>query len=177
MEFPFNVCEVFEIAEAIERNGAKFYQKVAEKFEDARVRKTLLELADWEAGHADCFATIRKNLSERECPPTAFDPDGEDALYLRAMADDHVFDVRTDPREKLTGKESCEEILQMAAALEKEALAFYMGLKAAVPTKAGREKVDVIIKSKMRHIGMLNQELVALKGEKGGEGESRGQGR
>jgi rubrerythrin len=75
------------------------------------------------------------------------------------MANDHVFNVRQDPCERLTGSESPEQILQMAVELEKEALAFYLGLKAAVPTASGKDKVEIIIKAKMRHIGILNQEL------------------
>ena len=163
MAFTFNVCEVFEVAEQAERNSAKFCRRVADKCRDSHTRQVLLQLAEREEGHAAGFAAIRKELSERgECPPTAFDPEGEDALYLQAMADDHVFNVRQDPCERLTGGESPEQILQMAVELEKEALAFYLGLKATVPTASGKDKVEIIIKAKMRHIGILNLELTGL---------------
>lgn len=140
MGFTFNVCEVFHMAEEIERKGAAFYRKVVESFGDLETRRILLELADREEKHADVFAAIKKSLSEHECPPTAFDPDNEDAMYLQAMADEHVFNVKGDACTRLSGKESQQCLLKMAVELEKEALAFFLGLKAAVPTQAGKDK-------------------------------------
>ena len=159
MAFTFNVCEVFQMAEQIERKAAVFCRKVVESFEYPKTRKVLLYLADREEKHADVFAAIRKGLSERECPPTAFDPDNEEGLYLQAMADNHVFNVKDDTCRYLTGDESHQCILKTAVNLEKEALAFFLGLKAAVPKQADKDKVEEIIKAKMKHIGLPNQEL------------------
>ncbi len=163
MGFKFNVCEVFEMAEHLERNGAKFYRKISECFDDPDVRKTLLLLSDWELEHADKFAVIRKSFLEGECPPTVSDVNNEDILYLRAMASGHVFDVSKDLCSDLGGSRDERQVLQMAVGLEKEAIVFYLGLKTAVPTDAGKEKVELIIKDKMRHLGILNRELSVLK--------------
>ena len=162
MSFVFNACEVFEMAEKIERNGADFYRAIAERFSDSQTRGTLLKLADWEQQHAEGFAGIRRELASGECPASTIDPDHEDALYLKALADEHVFKVRDDPRKRLTGGEGREEILRMAINLDKEAMAFYLGLKQAVSRASDRELVDVVIKAKMRHIGILNRELDGL---------------
>ncbi len=170
MAFTFNVCEVFQMAEQIERKAAVFCRKVVESFEYPKTRKVLLHLADWEEKHADVFAAIRKGLVARPSWPylhglearatsTSFDPDNEEGLYLQAMADDHVFNVKDDTCRYLTGDESPQCILKTAVNLEKEALAFFLGLKAAVPKQADKDKVEVIIKAKMKHIGLLNQEL------------------
>ena len=74
-----------------------------------------------------------------------------------------MFDVDKDLCSDLGGSRDKKEVLQMAVGLEKEAIVFYLGLKAAVPTDAGKEKVESIIKAKMRHIGILNRELSVLK--------------
>ncbi len=162
MGFTFNLCEIFEMAEKIEHNGAEFYRRIAEQFEDTEMRKTLLQLAEWEQQHADGFASVRREITEGECPPSTIDPDHQDALYLKAMADEHIFNTRKDPRQMLTGRESREDILRMAIDLDKEAMAFYMGLKEAVRRAVDKEMVDIVIKAKMRHIGILSQELGAL---------------
>ena len=163
MSITFNAWEIFGIAEEIERNGARFYRKAAESIEDADTRSKLLELAEWEAQHEISFAEMKNALPERERQPTVWDPEQKDALYLKAMADGHVFDPKTDPSEKLGEKEDPKEILQAAIALEIEAMAFFAGLKSLVPAGMGRNKVDAIIEEEMRHIGILSQELTALK--------------
>ena len=48
-------------------------------------------------------------------------------------------------------------------ALEKEAMAYFLGLKALVPARMGKDIVDTIIKEEMGHIGVLNKELTSLK--------------
>ena len=55
----FNADEVFEMAEQIERNGAKFYRRAAEGAGDPHERDLLNELADWEETHQRVFAAIR----------------------------------------------------------------------------------------------------------------------
>ena len=68
MAFTFNVCEILQIAEQIERKGAVFYRNVVKNFDDPGTHKVLLELADREEKHADAFTAIRKSLAQRECP-------------------------------------------------------------------------------------------------------------
>ena len=161
MVMPFNADEVFEMAEQIERNGAKFYHAAAEKFPE--LRQVLSDLAAMEDEHEKTFAAMRAELSGTEIKPPVFDPDGQAQMYLRAMADEHVVNVKTDPVEQLAGKETPEEVLKMAIGLEKDSIAFYVGLKEAVSRKAGKDKVEGIIKEEMGHIATLSQKLEALK--------------
>jgi len=163
MDFTFNLCEIFDMAETIERKGSEFYRKATETFRDSDTHGVLLQLADKVANHAIVFAAIRKSFSERECLPTVFDPDDEQALYLQAMADHRICGIKNKNLcRELTSKESKEEILQLAIDREKEGLAFYLGLKDAVPKQSDKDKVEVIIKAKMWHIGPLNRELGTL---------------
>lgn len=161
MSFEFNADEILEMAEQIERNGASFYRKAAELVEDAKVSKLLLDLAAWEDGHQRVFASVRANLTEPERQLTAFDPDHETSLYLRAMADGHVFDVKVDPADLLTGKETKAEILRLAMGQEKDSIIFYLGLKEMIPETMGRERIDEVIKEEMNHIAFLNKEIKA----------------
>jgi len=163
MSITFNAFEIFEMAEQIERNGVKFYRKAAEGISDRDVRQMLLDLADMEAEHEETFAGMRKQLSDRERELRVFDPENEAALYLQAMANGHVFDLKKDPSEQLTGTETVEDILKLAIDAEKDSIVFYLGLKDFVPAKAGKDKVEAIIKEEMGHIAVLNRRLPASK--------------
>lgn len=161
MSMPFNADEVFEMAEQIERNGGKFYRAAAKKFPE--VSKLLLDLAAMEDKHQKTFADMRAKLSGTEVQEPVFDPDGQAQMYLRAMADGHVFDVKADPAEKLADKDTPEEVLKMAIGAERDSIVFYAGLKDAVSDRAGKDKVDDIIKEEMSHIVILNEKLQELK--------------
>ena len=155
----FNADEIFEMAEQIERNGAKFYRKAAESIADAR--DLLLRLAAMEDEHERTFAAMRSELSEDEKTPLTFDPDNEAALYLQAMADGNVF--KSDPSESLSGNESILDILKTAIGLEKDSIIFYTSMKDVVPKTAGKEKVDAIIKEEIGHVVDLTKQLIASK--------------
>ncbi len=162
MGIEFNAGEILEMAEKIERNGARFYRKAAELLKDATVSKLLQDLATWEEGHEKIFASLRARLTDSELQATTFDPEQETSMYLRAMADGHVFDARVEPADRLTGKESAEDILRMAIGQEKDSIVFYTGLKAMVSQTAGRERIEEIIQEEMGHIGFLHREIAAL---------------
>ena len=157
----FNADEVFEMAEQIERNGAKFYRKAAASA-DAESAAFLEELAEMEDRHEETFHDMRQELSQAEKTTVTFDPEGEGVAYLRAMADGKVFNFRADPSEKLTGQETPADIFHTAIGLEKDSVVFYLGMKAIVPDTRGRERVDGIIKEEMGHIMILSEKLSAL---------------
>lgn len=162
MSIHFNADEIFEMAEQIERNGAKFYRKVAKGAEESGVRAFLLDLAAMEDEHEKTFAAMRADLSSEERTPSTFDPEGEAALYLQAMADGYVFDMRADPSDLVTGAEPLEEVLRIAIGLEKDSIVFYLGIREMVSEKMGKGKIQDIIKEEMRHIRDLSQKLASL---------------
>ena len=91
MGYDFNVDEIFEMAEQVERNGAKFYRGAAENMDDADAKTLLNEFAVMEDEHEKTFAALRAELKDTDKQSTVFDPEGESALYLRALADTRVF--------------------------------------------------------------------------------------
>jgi rubrerythrin len=160
MGMPFNADEVFEMAEQVERNGSKFYRAAAKKF--PQVGKILLDLAEMEDRHEQTFAAMRAELSGTQVEPTVFDPDGEAQMYLQVMADNHVFDPHADPVEQLAGKDTPEAVLNMAIGMERDSIAFYVGLKQGVPPRAGKDKVEDIIKEEISHVAILKEKLNSL---------------
>lgn len=160
MDKMFNADEIFEMAEQIERNGARFYCLAAEGDFKEDHKQKLLKLANMETEHEKTFATMRTQLSGKETGPTVFDPYGEATNYLRAMADGYVFNTKIDPTELIAGK-SVEEILKTAIGLEKDSIVFYLGIKDMVPERFGRDKIDKIIREEMGHITLLSDELAS----------------
>ena len=155
MSIQFNADEIFEMALQIERNGAQFYQRAAELQQDPHARSTLLELAAMEEDHERTFDDMRAELTERERKELTFDPEDELPLYLRAMADKNVFDTRVSAAERLTGRESVEDVLRTAIGLEKDSIVFYVGMRAMIPERLGAARLDDIVKAEMGHIATL----------------------
>jgi len=155
----FNADEIFQLAEQIERNGAKFYRKAAEPVE-GESKELLLRLAAMEDDHEKTFAEMRAELTAGEKQPTVFDPDDEAVLYLQAMADSKVFG--SDPSETLSGTEPMADILTTAISLEKDSIVFYQSMKAVVPATAGQDRLDGIIKQEIGHILDLTGQLDGL---------------
>ena len=163
MSIQFNADEVFQMAEQIERNGKDFYTRAADRTAESRTAQFLLGLAAMEAEHEKIFAGMRAGLTDQERKATVPDPDNQALAYLRAWADGQVFDVRSRPAEKLTGKEKVEDVLRIAIGLEKDSIVFYLGMKDAVPERLGRSKIDRIIKEEMNHMSSLSRTLETLR--------------
>jgi rubrerythrin len=163
VSIPFSADEIFGMAEQIERNGSRFYRRAAEVIADSRAEKTLLGLAAMEDEHEKVFAAMRADLKGREREATAADPWGDAPLYLRGIADGHVFDLRQDLAERLTGKETKQDILQIGIGHEKDSIVFYLGIKDMVPEELGKSRIDAIIKEEMGHIAVLSDEMSSSK--------------
>ncbi len=167
MSIDFNAGEILEMAQQIERNGARFYRLAAQGADEPDERELFLNLATMEDEHEEIFATMKRELSATEWESTTFDPHGEGAAYLKAMADGHVFDPQVDPADLFDGLEGPEDILRKAIELEKDSIVFYVGIMDMVPEKLGRDKVGHIIKEEMRHIVTLNKQIEARRAPQG----------
>ena len=162
MSVTFNANEVFEMAEQIERNGAKFYREAAGKTSSQEMKDLFLNMAAMEDGHLQTFQEMRKELAAQEKAETTFDPYNEATLYLQTMADGKGSEGMKNPAEKLTGNESPQELLEIAIAAEKNSVLFYVGLKDLVTAKAGRDRIETIIREEVKHVADLRRQLTAL---------------
>ncbi|MCJ7692789.1 MAG: ferritin family protein [Sedimentisphaerales bacterium] len=163
MGLTFSADEIFEMAEGIERNGMKFYTEAAKVAPDKKSGQMLLNFAEMEAGHLRIFEDMRKGLAGMEKEAPIFDPEGQAALYLAAIADSSGWEGKANPAERLTGKESIEDIFKTAIEAEKDSVVFYIGLQELVPVRAGKDKIEAIIKEEMSHISSLSGALAEYK--------------
>lgn len=155
MIYDFTADDVFEMPEKLERNGAQFYRKAAQNIDNPEYKKLLVGLSEMEVEHEKTFINLRSELSVNAKASTAFDPQNESALYLRALADNKVF------FEKEIDFSSMKSVLKAAILAEKDSIVFYLGMKELVPEKYGKDKLDKIIKEERGHIKLLSKELVA----------------
>jgi rubrerythrin len=155
MGLDFNADEVFEMAEQIERNGAKYYRDAAKMVTNEEDKKFLVELADMEDDHEVTFADLRKDLSSNEKEAVTFDPEDEAAQYLKALADTRVF------YNKSIDLSSMEGILTGAITAEKDSIVFYLGMKEMVSDSRGKSRINEIIKEEMNHVKLLSCRLLA----------------
>jgi len=63
----------------------------------------------------------------------------------------------------LKGQETAENILKIALGIERDSIAYYTGLKEYVPVKAGKDKVEDVIREEIKHIVILSEKLADLK--------------
>ena len=155
--YDFSADDIFAMAEQMEINGEIFYRKAAESVSEPANKDLLIRLADMEVNHGKVFKAIRSELSAKEKESNVFDPQGEAALYLRALVDTRVF------FEKEMDVSSLEKIFKAALEAEKDAIVFYLGIKDSVPDSLGGKRIDLIIKEEMTHVRLISNELLKLK--------------
>ena len=159
MNIRFNAEEIIEIAIQIEKNGRSFYLHAAEIESDKKMISFFKKLAAMEEQHIKIFEQFRKNLSETEKEIQVYDPDEQVSLYLKVMADAHGGEGNPEITKTLTGKESINEILNIALALEKQSILFYIGLVDFISHKQGRDKINAIIDEEKKHVAQLGDIL------------------
>jgi rubrerythrin len=162
MALKYNVDEVLEMGQQIERNGRRFYVAAAGAARNEQVKALLQRLADMEARHEVLFGQMRAEAAQEGIPHAEFDPDFEVGRYLQCAADSHVFNVHKDLSEKLTGRETPQQVLKTALGFEKDTVVLFLGIKELVPAELGKSRMDTLIKEEMSHIVDISSQLHAL---------------
>ena len=162
MDLQFTADEVFKMAQRIETNGAKYYRKAATGSDNAVIRELFNNLASMEDDHLKLFSEMRNEIPDQEKNSGVFDPYQESGDYLRVLANEHVFNVSDDPSRRLTGNESLESILKHAIQMEKDSIVFYLGMKTAISSLKGKDRIDDIIEEEFGHIATLSDEMKSL---------------
>ena len=154
----FNIFEVLQIAEEVERKGVKFYLKAAERCEEEERCNLYYELANWRARHRQLWARIRREYSEQTGDFGIFDPDDYVSSNPQVMAGLSCFGAEPSccPR---SAYESREQILRDAIQRSKHISIFYRGLKDFVRTPDCRLMIDNLIHEESRHVRLLTSAL------------------
>lgn len=164
MPVTFNADEILEIAVTIEQNGQAFYGRAAEIVKDEEVKKLLLDLVAWEASHEKVFKEMRDRLATEKPGLTRFDPDGESAKYLQAIADGKIFNMKAMADELSDMTDNPLDILHTALSREKDSVIFFLAVKDMVPAALGRSRIHEIVEEEMSHIRYISDKIAELGG-------------
>jgi rubrerythrin len=148
------------MAVQMERNGSKFYRKAAGFSQDEVAGAMLLDLAAMEDQHEVFFNGLLAAEAGRPAGKRYFDPEGEAALYIRAVSDNRVFKADADPSAFIRADTPIGDILRKAIGLEKDTIIFYLGIRDLVPARLGKDQIDGIIREEMRHVTLLTDKLI-----------------
>jgi len=159
MDSELSAYEVLEVAEKIERNGAKFYRRAATVCNDPELSTFFVELAQWEARHVEVFRQMKEQLAEQDWQKGHIVPNRINSADAQLMAGLAVFGIRPDPADELTGRESKKDILRLALEKEKDSIVYYTGLKDFVPREADKKIISDVIAEEMKHVRILTQSL------------------
>ena len=164
MSYYLNADEIFEVGLEIERNGKRFYELAAEQVAEPRVRDLCRELAAWEGQHVALFETLRRELPPEAREGAAFDPNGEEAAYVKAAADSHIFLQDRAIGDLVADCGSGGDVLDLAISFEKDSVTFYTAMKALVPPHEGQAHVETLIREELNHIAILTARKKELPG-------------
>lgn len=159
MDTQFNVFEVLQIAEEIERRAARFYRKAAEQFTDSARRGICYDLASWRIRHERGWIRLRREYSERTGEFGTFDPDNYVRSNPQVMAGLPWFGIGCSLRDRPTGRENGAQIIQDAIRRAEGVRTFYHGLKEFARDPGGRDMIEAMIDEEGRHIRQLNHTL------------------
>lgn len=162
MIYGFNAKEVFQIAIDIEENGRAFYQKAQAKVEDEKTREVFKALELAEVQHKELFESLMAKLPPKAAEQTVWDPDNEMDMYLKMMADTHVFRTSASVDECLARVGSAREALEMALTFEKDSIVFFLTLKNMTEEKQGRANIDQLVNEELGHHKKISTELIRL---------------
>lgn len=154
MDEKFNAIEVFTIAEQIERDGAAFYRKAAEKFTRPDICELFGQLAEWEVEHERTFADMRAYCQRVNPSAAVSDPE-----QCKAMAALSTFTIKSAAACSLADSMSLDDVLRITLQKERDSITFYTGLKGFVAEQTAAAKIDDIIGQELQHIEMLTSKL------------------
>ena len=160
MASQFNAEEVLEIACQIERNGAAFYRAAADLVVMEESQSLLRQLADMEEGHEGVFEEMKSHSDEFD--DFLKDPDGTAAMYLKAIARNHVFVSGDRPEDLFNEESTARDVLRQALNAEFASIAFFQGVLDNMPEGFGRDKLKEVIMEEQEHVVIINKKIIAM---------------
>lgn len=155
MTVDFKAAEVFDLARQMEAGGGEFYRRAADKFGDPDIRALIVKLAAMEEGHHAIFGEL-KDCYLRKAP--AADREVPLSDYLHTWVSGYVFASDKKPVDRLEGLTELSDVLRLAMELEKDAIAFYSGIRDMV-REEDRWVVNRIIDHELMHLTTLGRIL------------------
>ncbi len=154
----FSGRELINIGIRIEKNGAAFYDTLADCAQKAPVKSLYRQLAAKEREHVGAFEKMLGSVGEYQPPETFTD---EYEAYLKALVDSLVFTDEKQACDLARKMRGDAEAIQTALTAEKDSILFYVEMRDLV-SASERHVVDRLIaeeKAHMRELTKLEKSL------------------
>ncbi|MBL7210014.1 MAG: ferritin family protein [Dehalococcoidia bacterium] len=153
MSILFSGSELLEVALGIEKNGAAFYQALADKTKNKDAKAIYDYLAGEEKKHLNTFQNMLNSVGKYR-PPEGY---GEEyMLYLKSLIDSAVFTDVASAQEKAEKVSSEIEALGIGIQAEKDSILFYLEMQNLVSPPDGKV-VSTIIDEERDHLRQLSE--------------------
>lgn len=158
MSILFSGSELLEIALGIERNGAAFYQALADKTQNKDAKAIYDYLANQEKKHLNTFQGMLNTVGQYQPPE---DYAEEYMLYLKSLVDNSVFSNITETEQKAEKVSSEIEALDTGVQAENDSILFYTEMQNFVRQPDQKIVLNIIDEEKahMRQLSQLKQML------------------
>jgi len=151
MTIAFSPTELYNIAIAVERRGAAFYDTLARSSQNDMVKKALMALAAMEHQHIQTFQRLLSTAPEGSAEGTGAEEYG---AYFKALVDSSVFNDDLATSELVTKVETDKEALEVGIGAEKDSVLFYEQLRDIVAGDAAGD-IGRIISEEKEHLRKL----------------------
>jgi len=151
MSIAFSPAELYNIAIAVERRGAAFYDTLARSSQNGDVKQSFLALAAMEHQHIQTFQRLLA-----AAPPGASEGgDAEEyAGYFKALVDSSIFNDDLATSELVTRVDTDKEAVEVGIGAEKDSILFYEQLQDIVAGSAA-DDIGKIISEEKDHLRKL----------------------
>ena len=154
--FNCNPSELMELAIQIEKNGVRYFQRMAEKASSESVKEIFEFLAKEEEQHVEEFKAIRGHLEDPafEIADEYTTPEMES--YLLAMFDGRVFPNLESYDEIADQIKTDEQAIRHAISFEKDTILFFSEILRMVDkSETNRSVIEELIREEKIHIAKL----------------------
>jgi rubrerythrin len=153
MSIIFSGSELLQVALGIEKNGAVFYQALAEKSQDKSTQAIYRKLAAEEIEHQKTFQAMLDEVGSYQPPE---DYAEEYQLYLQSLIDSSVFTDSDQARQIAAKTSSSKHALDIGIQAEKDSILFYSEMKNLVKP-ADQQIINNIIEEERGHLSQLSR--------------------
>ncbi|MFA6133564.1 MAG: ferritin family protein [Phycisphaerae bacterium] len=154
----FDIDEVLETAEQIEKEAGAFFRRAAASCRSPQLRRQWTELAEMEDEHLEVFSAVREHTARATRVVRSRKADSAMATVMAVM----LCDIRSLLEKRFTGKFDQQRLLRHAMEFERDTITFFTMLKQSIDKAADRKIVDRVIQEELGHLLLLGGQLAQM---------------
>lgn len=146
----FNAAEAIDMGIEKEKKRRDFYETVAKKFNDKKMKALFQRLRDWEETHIKKFTQIRDSVEESE---TTGSYEGEFAAYMKAAVDDLLY-KQVSPAHFAKNVTTPLSAIRYGMSFERDAILFFGELLRFMEPHH-KDEIEALIAEERKHLMYL----------------------